>query len=69
VQMYNASLSANEITALYIGGIGGAPIQLRNLVGWWPLNGNSQDYSGDLLNGVANSISFTGSWTSGYSNH
>ncbi|MDE1828123.1 MAG: LamG domain-containing protein [Candidatus Micrarchaeota archaeon] len=67
VQLYNASLSSNEISALYIEGIGGAPIQLRNIVGWWPLNGNQNDYSGDLQNGVANSISYTSSWTNGYS--
>jgi len=67
VQLYNASLSANEMTAMYTEGIGGAPIQLRNLVGWWPLNGNQNDYSGNLQNGAANSMSYTGSWTNGYS--
>ncbi len=43
VQIYNTSLSANEIQALYQEGIGGAPIDLQHLVGWWPLNGNANE--------------------------
>ena len=39
VQIYNTSLSQAEITALYHEGIGGAPIDPNNIVGWWPLNG------------------------------
>lgn len=46
VQVYNASLSTNTIQSLYRGGIGGTPIFSHNLVGWWPLNGNMNDYSG-----------------------
>ena len=67
VQIYNTSLSANEIQALHQEGIGGAPINLQNLVGWWPLNGNANDYSGDGNNGAANNITYTSAWTSGYS--
>lgn len=68
VQIYNSSLSSNDVSALYTEGIGGVPINLQHLVAWWPLNGNTNDYSGDNLNGVANSISYTSSWwTSGYS--
>ncbi|MDE1761690.1 MAG: hypothetical protein KGH78_00655, partial [Candidatus Micrarchaeota archaeon] len=63
---YNASLSSNEISSMYTEGIGGAPIQLQNLVGWWPLNQNVQDYSGDNLNGTANSIGYTSNWESTY---
>ncbi len=66
-QIYNASLSANEMNALYNEGIGGAPIQLKNLVGWWPLNGDTKDYSGNNNNGVPSGITFTSSWESGYS--
>ncbi len=67
VQVYNASLSSNEIAALYNGGIGAAPIKLSNLVGWWPLNGDVKDYSGNNNNGAATAISFTSSWSAGYS--
>jgi hypothetical protein len=66
VQLYNTSLSASEIQALYLEGIGGAPIDLQNLVGWWPLNGNANDYSGNGNNGQATGVTYTGSWTSGY---
>ena len=67
VQFYNGTLSANSIMSLYDGGIGGAPIELQSLVGWWPLNGNANDYSGNNNNGNAANVMYTGSWTSGYS--
>ncbi len=67
LQVYNTSLSANEITALYDEGIGGVPLNLNSLVGWWPLNSNANDYSGNLNNGVPTNIVYTNSWTSGYS--
>ena len=59
VQIYNASLSANQVQALYLEGMGGAPMKLQNLMGWWPLNGNSGDYSGNNNNGVPTSVAFT----------
>jgi len=59
VQFYNASLSSNEIQAMYLGGIGGAPLVLQNLAGWWPLNGNANDYSGNNNNGVPTGVTFT----------
>ena len=67
VQLYNTSLSQPEIQALYQEGIGGAPIDLQNLVGWWPLNGNANDYSGNGNNGVPSNVVFTNNWYSGYS--
>ncbi len=67
LQVYNTSFSANDVTTLYHEGIGGAPIALPWLVGWWPLNGDLNDYSGNGYNGQANGIIFTNSWTSGYS--
>ena len=66
VQIYNTSLSANEIQALYVEGIGGAPINPQYIVGWWPLNGNAQDYSGNNNNGQATGITYSSSWTNGY---
>jgi len=67
VQLYNTSLSANEIQALYLEGIGGAPINLQHLVGWWPLNGNANDYSGNGNNGVPTAaVSFVSNWWSSY---
>ncbi len=66
VQIYNSSLTANEIKALYIEGIGGDPVDLQNLVGWWPLNGNSNDYSGNHNNGQIFNNSFSGTWNNNY---
>ena len=66
VQMYNASLSENEIQALYQEGIGGAPITLQSLVAWWPLNGNANDYSGNNNNGAPSGVTYTSQWTNGY---
>jgi len=59
IQIYNASLSANQVQALYLEGMGGAPMKLQNLIGWWPLNGNSNDYSGNNNNGVPTNVVFT----------
>ncbi len=67
VQIYNTYLSQPEIQALYQEGIGGAPIKIQNLVGWWPLNGNANDYSGNNNNGNAISVTYTTGWYSGYS--
>jgi hypothetical protein len=67
VQIYNISLSASQVQALYQEGIGGAPINPMYLVGWWPLNGNANDYSGNNNNGQAANVIYTSSWTSGYS--
>lgn len=66
VQVYNTSLSSNAIMILYDEGIGGAPIALQWLAGWWPLNENANDYSGNNNNGVANNVVYTTSWASSY---
>ncbi len=68
VQVYNTTLSANQIYSLYVQGIGSPPVSAAYSVGWWPLNGNAQDYSGNENSGTASSgVSYTSSWTYGYS--
>ena len=68
VQLYNTTLTQSEIQALYKEGIGGAPINVNNLVGWWPLNGNANDYSGNDNNGNSPAnVTYTSAWISGYS--
>ncbi|MDE1865398.1 MAG: hypothetical protein KGH94_02030 [Candidatus Micrarchaeota archaeon] len=59
VQLYNAPLSATQISGLYGEGIFGAPTQTANLVGWWPLNGNSDDYSGNANNAQAFNVTYS----------
>ncbi len=66
VQLYNATLTNAETQALYNEGIGGAPLKLQNLVGWWPLNGNANDYSGNNDNLQTIAISYTSQWSNGY---
>ena len=66
LQIYNTSLDYASVNALYQEGIGGAPIDLQNLVGWWPLNGNANDYSGNGNDGVPTNVVFTSSWINGY---
>ena len=68
VQIYNTSLDANQVQALYQKGIGAAPIDPNHVVGWWPLNGDVNDYSGNNNNnnGAATSVTYTSSWLSGY---
>ena len=67
VQVYNTSLSASEIQALYLEGIGGAPIRPQNLIAWYPLNGNLNDYSGNNNNAVPSGIiPYSSSWENGY---
>ena len=65
-QFYNTTLDASSIDALYNEGIGGAPIDLQHLVGWWPLNGNANDYSGNNNQGTATNVRYIGTWTNGY---
>ncbi len=50
IQIYNTPLSSQQISQLYQEGISGAPIPGNSLVGWWPLNGNGKDYSGNYAN-------------------
>ena len=66
VQIYNISLNSSFIDTLYNEGIGGAPVNLQHLVGWWPLNGDANGYSGNNNNGVPTNVIFTGTWQSGY---
>ena len=66
-QIYNASLSAAEAKALYMEGIGGAPVIPQSIVGWWPLNGNAADYSGNNNNGQSVNVQYTNTWINSYS--
>ena len=47
VQIYNISLTPQEIYAIYNEGISSKPTNTQNLVSWYPLDGNMQDYSGN----------------------
>lgn len=66
VQIYNSTLPPNDIAELFNEGIGGVPINLQSLVGWWPLNGNTKDYSGNNNTEVPSNIIYVSTWTRGY---
>ncbi|MDE1865683.1 MAG: hypothetical protein KGH94_03565 [Candidatus Micrarchaeota archaeon] len=56
LQLYNTSLPEAEIMDIYRNGIYATPSLSKNLMGWWPLDGNSSDHSGNNnileLNGI-----------------
>ena len=62
IQIYNKALSSISINSLYIAGIGAPPQDLNHIIGWWPLNGNANDYSGNNNDGVVKNIVWSGSW-------
>ncbi len=67
IQLYSAILSQGDMQELFVEGIGGDPIQLQQLQGWWPLNGDSVDYSGNGRNGQGIAgLSFAGQLTQNY---
>ncbi len=66
LQFYNTTLSSAEILGIYAEGIGGEPVRVGNLTGWWQLNGNGNDYSGWNDPGIPTNVSYTDSWSSGY---
>ncbi len=66
VQLYNTSISASQAQNLYMEGIGGAPIPSPNLVGWWPLNGDVKDYSGNNNSGMPTNVAMNSSWSGVY---
>ena len=51
VQLYSSYLSQRQIGEIYREGIAGAPLAGAGLVGWWPLDGNANDYSWNHDNG------------------
>lgn len=58
VQLYNYTLSASQVSQLYQEGINAPPLYPANLVAWYPLDGNSNDYSGRQNYGMPNSTSY-----------
>ena len=47
LQIYDVILTPSQIKTLYLQGITASPIQSDGLVGWWPLGGDANDYSGN----------------------
>ncbi|MGC8710369.1 MAG: LamG-like jellyroll fold domain-containing protein, partial [Candidatus Micrarchaeia archaeon] len=58
VQVYRSALSPNQVSQIYSSGITGLPISAAGLVGWYPLEGNANDYSGNGNNGIPTNVIF-----------
>ncbi len=52
VQIYNTTLTSTQANQLYYAGIGGAPRSFSNLVGWFKLDGNVNDYTQGSIGNV-----------------
>ena len=51
IQAYNSVLSNYQAAKLYYEGLEGIAISPKNLIDWWPLNGNTNDINGVADNG------------------
>lgn len=58
VQIYKNTLSAPQIEAIYTGGISSPPVSYANLVGWWPLNGDTNGYGNAYTAGYPVNVAF-----------
>ncbi len=56
VQVYNAPLSPQSIQAIYRSGISGLPTVPANVIAWYPLNGNANDYGPSGYNGITSNV-------------
>ena len=56
LQLYSSALSPSQVYQIYLNGLGGTPITNSSLMGWYPLNGNANDYSGTGTNGIASNV-------------
>ncbi len=58
VQLYSSMLPPNSVYLIYSRGPMGNAIRNSSLLGWWPLNGSANDYSGNGNNGVATGVAY-----------
>jgi hypothetical protein len=58
VQEYSTALTSAQIQQLYSEGVGGQTLGGTAVVGWWPLDGNANDYSGNGYNGATTNINY-----------
>lgn len=61
-QYYNTSLSTQQIISIYNEGLGSIPVNLTNLIEWFPLNNNTLDYSGNNQTFIYSNMTFTNAY-------
>ncbi len=66
VQFYDKALLPEQVSSLYSEGIGGPPISLSAINEWLPLNGNVNDYSGNIDTNLEKNLIFVTGWESTY---
>jgi outer membrane protein assembly factor BamB len=57
VQIYSSPISKLQVSQMYLRGIGGVPLKNSGLVAWYPLGGDTNDYSGFDV-GYGNAVKF-----------
>ncbi len=62
VQLYGQTLSSSQIYQIYREGIFGTPLLGNSLTSWWPLNGTTNDYSGNGHTGNLHNASITSNY-------
>ena len=63
-QFYGSVLSPTQISKLYSSGPYSSFIPSQSILAWWPLNGTSSDFSGNLNNGAAYDVFYTSNYNS-----
>jgi hypothetical protein len=61
VQVYNSLISGSQVVALYREGPFGMPLQNGRIMGWWPLLGDANDYSGNSNIAYPSNVIYTNS--------
>ena len=56
-QVYGTALSASQVQSIYQRGVSGLPISNAGLTGWWPLQGDTNDYA-NFNTGYNNGVTF-----------
>ncbi|EQD29113.1 LamG domain protein jellyroll fold domain protein [mine drainage metagenome] len=59
LQLYNTALTYAQVKQLYLEGMNGLPISNAGLQAWYPLDGNTKDYSQNYNTGMPHNIDYT----------
>ena len=58
IQFYKSQITPADVQSLYSEGPTGSPVDPANLIAWWPLDGNAEDYSNNGNNGTVAGVLF-----------
>jgi DNA-binding beta-propeller fold protein YncE len=51
-QLYDTALTPSQVARLYAEGMEGSPVDMANIISWWPLDGDANDLSGNGNDGI-----------------